>query len=395
MHRQPRVGRPQGQAHRQPVADHGAALAQFLQRSSAAVAERRPGATVPSAARVEYHCPACGAEAHWNPARQALVCAYCGTESPATLETAGDGDGRRRARPRGRPAQPARLGPGLAGGEDLGPLPELPGDLGVRRRPGRPALRLLRLGRARPARGGEGRLPAGVAAAVRGRRAPGPGRPAGLVPRPVVRPRPLRRPGSHRHAQRRLRPLLDVRREGRRDLDRGGGPHLHGRGEREAGAAGPVDAGLGVAVPRLRRRARVRLAGRRPRPAPRRRALPHGHPRALRPRLPRGMGRRALPDRPRGRRGALPARDGRAAARAVRTAGARRHPPQPPGARELPRPDLQAHPGSAVARDLHAPRPDLPGRGQRRDRQGRPALDPGAGPRSPSPSLSPCWPSTW
>ena len=41
------------------------------------------------AARVEYHCPACGAEAHWNPGRRALVCAYCGTESPATLETRG------------------------------------------------------------------------------------------------------------------------------------------------------------------------------------------------------------------------------------------------------------------------------------------------------------------
>ena len=41
------------------------------------------------AARAEYHCPACGAEAHWNPARRALVCGYCATESPATLETRG------------------------------------------------------------------------------------------------------------------------------------------------------------------------------------------------------------------------------------------------------------------------------------------------------------------
>lgn len=41
------------------------------------------------AARPEYHCPACGAEAHWNPARRALVCAYCGTLSPATVETRG------------------------------------------------------------------------------------------------------------------------------------------------------------------------------------------------------------------------------------------------------------------------------------------------------------------
>jgi len=46
-----------------------------------------PGAAV--TARVEYHCPTCGAEAHWNPAKGALVCSYCGTESKATLETRG------------------------------------------------------------------------------------------------------------------------------------------------------------------------------------------------------------------------------------------------------------------------------------------------------------------
>ena len=41
-------------------------------------------------AREKYHCPACGAEAHWNPTRQALVCPFCGTESPARLEVRGD-----------------------------------------------------------------------------------------------------------------------------------------------------------------------------------------------------------------------------------------------------------------------------------------------------------------
>src|SRR4249919_3491491 len=40
-------------------------------------------------AREEYHCPACGAEAHWNPAKQRLICPFCGTESPATLEQRG------------------------------------------------------------------------------------------------------------------------------------------------------------------------------------------------------------------------------------------------------------------------------------------------------------------
>ena len=34
----------------------------------------------------KYACPACGAEATWNPAKKALVCGFCGTESPANAE---------------------------------------------------------------------------------------------------------------------------------------------------------------------------------------------------------------------------------------------------------------------------------------------------------------------
>ena len=34
----------------------------------------------------KYACPACGAQAEWHPARQALVCPYCGTESPYTVD---------------------------------------------------------------------------------------------------------------------------------------------------------------------------------------------------------------------------------------------------------------------------------------------------------------------
>jgi hypothetical protein len=37
-------------------------------------------------ARGEYHCPACGAEAQWNPGKGALVCIYCGMESKAELQ---------------------------------------------------------------------------------------------------------------------------------------------------------------------------------------------------------------------------------------------------------------------------------------------------------------------
>jgi Zn finger protein HypA/HybF involved in hydrogenase expression len=43
-----------------------------------------------ASAREKFHCPACGAEANWNPAKQKLVCPFCGTESPATLQTRGD-----------------------------------------------------------------------------------------------------------------------------------------------------------------------------------------------------------------------------------------------------------------------------------------------------------------
>src|SRR5262249_59188692 len=40
-------------------------------------------------AREKFHCPACGAEANWSPTKQTLICPFCGTESPATLETRG------------------------------------------------------------------------------------------------------------------------------------------------------------------------------------------------------------------------------------------------------------------------------------------------------------------
>ncbi len=41
-------------------------------------------------AQQKLACPACGGEAQWNPAKQALVCAYCGTESPYILKTDGE-----------------------------------------------------------------------------------------------------------------------------------------------------------------------------------------------------------------------------------------------------------------------------------------------------------------
>jgi len=43
-------------------------------------------------ARSKFSCPACGGEATWNPAKQALVCAFCGTTSPAQLEVSPSGE---------------------------------------------------------------------------------------------------------------------------------------------------------------------------------------------------------------------------------------------------------------------------------------------------------------
>ncbi len=38
-------------------------------------------------ARAKHTCPACGAEATWNPTKHALVCGFCGTEAPGELST--------------------------------------------------------------------------------------------------------------------------------------------------------------------------------------------------------------------------------------------------------------------------------------------------------------------
>lgn len=41
-------------------------------------------------AREKLSCPACGGEAQWHPAKQALICAYCGTESPYEVQSDGE-----------------------------------------------------------------------------------------------------------------------------------------------------------------------------------------------------------------------------------------------------------------------------------------------------------------
>lgn len=43
-------------------------------------------------AQKKFSCPACGAEAEWNPGKQALVCGYCNTISPAQVELSASGE---------------------------------------------------------------------------------------------------------------------------------------------------------------------------------------------------------------------------------------------------------------------------------------------------------------
>ena len=113
------------------------------------------------------------------------ICPFCGAESPATLQTRGadtvivehDLAAALRAIPDSARGWQAR--------EDLGPLSELPGDLGLRRRRGRPPLRFLRVDGARALRGGQGSVSSGVAPAAEDRRVAG-ARSDSRVVRPAV-----------------------------------------------------------------------------------------------------------------------------------------------------------------------------------------------------------------
>ncbi len=79
-------------------------------------------------AQKKFSCPSCGGEAQWNPAKKALVCPFCGTTSPAQAELTATGEQTivehdLVAALRGMPDRATRL----AGGENFGQMPELPG----------------------------------------------------------------------------------------------------------------------------------------------------------------------------------------------------------------------------------------------------------------------------
>ena len=43
-------------------------------------------------AQQKFSCPACGGEARWDPGKKALVCAFCGTTSPAQVQLSATGE---------------------------------------------------------------------------------------------------------------------------------------------------------------------------------------------------------------------------------------------------------------------------------------------------------------
>ena len=104
----------------------------------------------------------------WNPAKQLLVCPFCGTAAPFTVDAATGAIVR--ARSRQGAARAARRSARLAGREAHGPVPELQGGVGVRSGARRAELRLLRLAGARRLHGDQGADPAAEPAAVQGHR---------------------------------------------------------------------------------------------------------------------------------------------------------------------------------------------------------------------------------
>ena len=95
----------------------------------------------------KHECPACGAQAEWNPTTQKLVCPFCGTESPYQIDRE-HGQGRRARSGQGA-ARAAGGRARLADRAPQRPVPVLSRGHGVRSRARRPELRVLRLAGAR------------------------------------------------------------------------------------------------------------------------------------------------------------------------------------------------------------------------------------------------------
>ncbi len=212
------------------------------------------------------------------------------------------------------------------------------------------ALRFLRLGGARPVRGGQGRVPARVAAAAEDAESQCPRFDSRLV-RPTVAGAEQSR--SRRRSPTPSRACTCPTGPSMRTFTRTGPPTqattTTSAADKQRERRVRWTTGVRRTHSLLRRRTGVRVDRRgRPHVAPGR-TVPDDGTRAVRRRLPRRVDRRALPDRSGLGRRALPAGDEREASRDVRRAGARRHAPGPAGGRRLHRPDVQTHARAGVA----------------------------------------------
>ena len=281
--------------------------------------------TMPDIAALEKHpCAACGAQAEWNPAKQQLVCPFCGTSRPFSVDAA-------RARSSSSISRKA-----------LRELPDEPRGWQTEKRtvqcqsckavsvfdPTRVGqnCELLRLAGARRLHGDQGAR-SGRRACCRSR---SPSRRSASrsgdgTRASGSRPAKLKSARARRSRPRRLHSVLDVRRAGRlpvggrgrplllhdRDVPRQQGPHADA-----PGAARPLGTGVRRRRALLRRRAGAGDARRVARAAEAGRAVSDDRARAVRHGVSLGLRRRALSGRAARRGEALGGVDDREAARA-------------------------------------------------------------------------------
>ena len=328
------------------------------------------------AALEKHACPACGAQAEWNPAKQKLVCPFCGTESPYHDRS------RRPAQIeeldlvktlREMPDDAARLADRAAHRA----VPELQGGDGVRPDARRAELRVLRLAGARRLPGDQGADPAAEPAAVQGRRE--------TSVREQIRrwyaskwlaPGTLKRTRARRHRPRRLHPVLDVRRAGAlpvggrgralllhdRDVPRQPGATADAAGAARAlGAGRPASSITSSTTSRCRARRACRSdllrAGRAVSDAASWCPTTRRFSRAS----SSSTTRSCCSTRRSGRR----SRCTQKLEALCAAAGSRRHVPQPARSTRRSRADVQAHPRAGLAADVHLRRRSVPGGRQR------------------------------
>jgi hypothetical protein len=138
-------------------------------------------------AQKKFSCPACGAAAEWNPAKQSLVCPSCGTTSPAQVELTPQASRSSRNTISSRRFAAFPMTSAAGRRKRLRQMPELPGHLGVSIRNESGSAAILRFLGARALRGNQGSLPPESLVAHEARRNAGARFDPPLVWQPLVR----------------------------------------------------------------------------------------------------------------------------------------------------------------------------------------------------------------